>query len=115
MDEALRSLTEGVPKRYGQEDQRLADFYRQLGYTYADVGQYPKAAQAFERSLDFRDDPSTHRTLVLLYDRALAQPALAKDHVIKAGHAIDLTTVPAQPSGLPRKTWPLLFEWLAKQ
>ncbi len=80
--------------------------------------QYQNAALAFEHSLEFRDSATIHRWLARLYRYELKEPTLASEHLTQARLASGRLSgaTPLQPSsGFPRKTIPLLFDWLTKR
>ncbi len=104
----------GKPQRQHEAEQ-LAARYRHLGQWCMAAYQYPRAAQAFERSLTYQDSREIHATLAFLYSRLLPDEEKAAYHAalapqgVSAQAAMDPTT---QTHGLPRKDRSLLWHWL---
>lgn len=98
--------------------QERATRYRLLGEAYLASHRYPEAAEAFEQSLAYVDDPDVHTHLVFLYSRILHNPEKAVFHRARAPSRIDATTTSLQTTAgatnLPRNQRKLIWEWLTK-
>ena len=98
--------------------QQQAGRYRLLGEAYLASHRYPEAAEAFEQSLAYVDDPAVHTNLVFLYSRILSNPDKAVFHRARAPSQVDATTetlrTTAGTHALPRNSRKLLWEWLTK-
>lgn len=114
-DSSRRSQPSAAPT--AAEHQQSAARYRRLGDTYLAMYQYPKAAEAYEQALRFKDDPDTHTKLAFLYSRLLHNPEQAQRHLAAApARDPSSTTLGVTPGaqGLPRKGWRLLWNWLTQ-
>ena len=101
------------------EQNQLAARSRRLGDAYLASYQYPKAAEAFERALTLREDPTLHAKLAFIYGRMLHDAEKAQLHAALASSTGQDPTVTAlgsvaQAQGLPRKGWQLLWNWLTQ-
>lgn len=100
-----------------KEAAMLAARFRRMGEFCMASYQYPQAAEAFERSLAYKDDPAVHTALAFLYGRLWPNPDKAGKHAAFAspGYAakqvLDPTT---KAQGLPRKTRHLVWDWLTR-
>jgi len=101
------------PRTPGGE--QLARHYRDLGESYLATEQYRKAAEAFERSLLYHDDPDVHTRLEFIYTRLLPSPQQARRHALLASpdrHSLSGLQGSANAQGLPRSGWQFLWDWL---
>lgn len=123
-ESAEASAADGAPisrreaKQHQRQAEELAKRYRHIGEFCLAAYQYPRAADAFERSLTYKDDPKVHATLAFLYGRLLPNPEKAAWHAdrapsgaITAQAVLDPTT---QAEGFPRKTHKLVWRWLTR-
>ena len=123
-ESAEASAAEGAPisRREAKQRQRqaeeLAKRYQHIGEFCLAAYQYPRAADAFERSLTYKDDPKVHATLAFLYGRLWPNPEKASWHAdrapegaITAQAVLDPTT---KAEGFPRKTHKLVWRWLTR-
>lgn len=103
-------------KRQAKE---LARRYRHLGEFCLAAYQYPQAADAYEKSLSYKDDPKVHASLVFIYSRLMIDPekaalhaAFASEDRANAEHAFKKANT---LSGMPRKTHRVVWDWLTNK
>jgi len=99
----------------GSREETLASQYKEVGEGYLRIGDYARAAEAFEQSLQLREDPELHTHLAFLYSRFLHQGDLARQHTAQS------PTLPSLQPGdasraqhMPRSGWQLLRDWLTQ-
>ncbi len=99
----------------GTREDTLASQYKDVGEGYLRIGDYARAAEAFEQSLKLREDPELHTQLAFLYSRFLHQGDLARQHTAQS------PTLPSLQPGdasraqhMPRSSWQLLRDWLTQ-
>lgn len=100
-------------------DARRAARLRRVGDAYFADHHYPKAADAYEQSLQCKDDPTTRAKLAFLYDRLLNDQAKAQPHAeaAAASHLNPaLVALSNSPAGtkVPRAHWRLVWDWLTQ-
>ncbi len=115
-DSAISKEQQRQEKR---EAGRLAKRYRHLGEFCMAAYQYPRAADAFEKSLSYKDDPQVHATLAFLYGRLWLDPekaalhaAFAPDGKVNAENAFAEAN---RSSGMPRRSRDVVWRWLANK
>ena len=115
----VSSLSKEQEKEAKRQAQQLATRYRHLGEFCLAAYQYPRAADAFEKSLSYKDDPDVHASLAFIYGRLLLDPdkaalhtAFASEGKINAEHAFEPVN---KSSGMPRRTRDLVWRWLANK
>ncbi len=110
--DATRTLPTGL------NSQQAARLYRNLGESYLATTQYPKSAEAFERSLQWEDNPAVHGKLAFLYSRFVHNREKAAYHAARApaGRPLVVTALgsTAKEQGYPRSGWQLIWQWLTQ-
>lgn len=116
---ASAPISKEQEKQQMREAEALSKRYRHLGEFCMAAYQYPRAAEALEKSLSYKDDPQVHATLAFLYGRLLLDPekaalhaAFAPDGAVTAENVLSKTT---QASGMPRRDRDLVWRWLANK
>lgn len=102
----------------GLPAQQAARLYRNLGESYLATTQYPKAAEAFEQSLQWEENPTVHGKLAFLYSRFIHNREKAEYHAARApaGQPSAVTALgsTAKEQGYPRSGWQLIWQWLTQ-
>ena len=118
------SAVDGAPisrpeaKQRQRQAEELAKRYQHIGEFCLAAYQYPRAADAFERSLTYKDNPKVHATLAFLYGRLWPNPEKAAWHADRAPSdamtAQDVLDPTTTAQGFPRKTRKLVWRWLTR-
>ena len=96
-------------------EETLASQYKEVGEGYLRIGDYARAAEAFEQSLKLREDPELHTRLAFLYSRFLHQGDLARQHTAQSPTLSSLQPGDAsRAQHMPRSSWRLLRDWLTQ-
>ncbi len=114
---AFMSSPESDVPAAGGDTHQQALRYRQLGELHLAHYQYPKAAEAFERSLRHEDHPMVHAKLAFIYSRFIPNQQKWAHHAAHAppGYPAQLALEStASVQGLPRSSSKLLWRWLTE-